>query len=134
MTIEIMSVDERPINASELMKLYREAGWWEERSKQDIQKVIDQGDSVGAWSKGVLIGFARAVSDGEFRAYIEDVVIHKEFQKSGTGTKLVSTLLDELSHIDVISLFCEKELIPFYEKNGFKFSETQYIMHRRKGT
>lgn len=68
--------------------------------------------SVGAWKNDVLIGFARAVSDGKFRVYIEDVAINKEFQKLGTGTKLVSVLLEELSHIDVISLFCEYALIP----------------------
>ncbi|MFL0583850.1 GNAT family N-acetyltransferase [Solibacillus silvestris] len=67
--------------------------------------------SVGAWKNDVLIGFARAVSDGKFRAYIEDVAILKEFQKLGTGTKLVSILLEELSQIDVISLFCEYDLI-----------------------
>ena len=87
--------------------------------------------SVGAWKGHVLIGFARAVTDGKFRAYIEDVVLHTEFQKSGIGTKMVSQLLKELSHIEVISLFCEENLIPFYEKNKFKYSKSQFVMHRK---
>jgi len=37
--------------------------------------------SIGVWSDENLIGFARAVSDGKFRVYIEDVVIHNEFKK-----------------------------------------------------
>lgn len=56
------------------------------------------------------------MSDGKFRAYVEDVVI----QESGIGTKLVSKLLEELSHIDVISLFSGDDLISFCEKNNFK--------------
>lgn len=66
-----MSIAERQIKATKLMKLYSYAG---------------------AWKYDVLIGFAGAVSDGDFRAYIEDVVIHKEYQKSGIGTKIVSLL------------------------------------------
>lgn len=44
---------------------------------------------------------------------------------------LVSKLLDELANIDVISLFCEENLIPFYAKNHFKFSKSQFVMHRK---
>lgn len=90
------------------MNLYNNAGWWEERSEQDIDKMLSQVISVGAWKDDVLIGFARAVTDGQFRAYIEDVVVHKKFHHVGTGNKLVSKLLEELLHIDVISLFSEK--------------------------
>lgn len=129
MTVEILSYDKRPIKANELMNLYRNIGWWEERKEQDIDKMLRQEVSVGAWNGDVLIGFARAVSDGRFRAYIEDVVIHKEFQKLGIGTKVVSGLLEELSHIDVISLFCEADLIPFYEKINFTYSKSQFVMH-----
>lgn len=39
--------------------------------------------------------------------------------------------LDELSHIDIISLFCGEELIPFYEQNNFKSSKSQFVLHRK---
>jgi ribosomal protein S18 acetylase RimI-like enzyme len=131
MKVEFMSYKERPIKAIELIKLYKGAGWWEERKKQDIDEMLEQVNSVGAWNKGELIGFARAISDGKFRAYIEDVVIDKDYQCSGIGTKLLAKLIDELSHIDIISLFCEEDLIPFYEKNNFKFSKSHLVMHRK---
>jgi N-acetylglutamate synthase-like GNAT family acetyltransferase len=126
-----MSYKVRQIKAVELVKLYKGEGWWEERKEEDIEEMLKHGNSVGAWNKGELIGFARAVSDGKFRAYIEDVVIHKDYQNSGTGTKLMAQLVDELSHIDIISLFCEEELLPFYEKNNFKFSKSHLVMHRK---
>jgi len=47
------------------------------------------------------------------------------------GTKLVSKLLDELSHIDTISLFCGEDLISFYEKHKLKLSQSQYVLHRK---
>lgn len=129
--MQFLSFDERPISGSELMMLYKNAGWWEERKEQDIEEILKQDMSIGVWSDNNLIGFARAVSDGKFRAYIEDVVIHNEFQKTGMGTKLVSKLLDKLSHIDTISLFCGEDLISYYEKHNFKLSQSQYILHRK---
>ncbi|MFJ7700419.1 GNAT family N-acetyltransferase [Lysinibacillus fusiformis] len=129
--MQLLSFSERPIKGTELMMLYKNAGWWEERKEKDIENMLKQDISIGVWIDDNLIGFARAVSDGKFRAYIEDVVIHNEFQKMGIGTKLVSKLLDELSHIDVISLFCGEELISFYEKNNFKFSKSQYVLHKK---
>lgn len=77
------------------------------------------------------MGFARAVTDHFFRAYIEDVIVHKNVRKQGVGEKMLSALLQELSQIDVISLFCEDELISFYEKQKFK-STKQVVMHRKK--
>ncbi|MCA1054017.1 GNAT family N-acetyltransferase [Rossellomorea aquimaris] len=131
MKIEIKKVSERQIRAHELMRLYRDAGWWPERDSTDIEKLLIEGCAVGAWYNDELVGFARAVTDGIFRAYIEDVVVDHRFQNSGIGKELVALLLEDLSHIDVISLFCEEDLIPFYEKNHFKASKSQFVMHRK---
>lgn len=132
MKVEYQSYDERKIHAPELMNLYRCAGWWEERQRTDIDRMLESTISVGAWKDGELIGFARALSDGKFRAYIEDVVIHIQYQKAGIGRVLVAKLLEELSPIDIISLFCKEELIPFYEKNNFNYSKSQFVMHRKR--
>jgi ribosomal protein S18 acetylase RimI-like enzyme len=131
LNIEILSFSERKIKTSDVIRLYNDAGWWEERLEEDIEEMLNKELSVGAWEEDTLIGFARAVSDGKFRAYIEDVVIHSSYRKEKIGEKLVSKLLVELSHIDIISLFCEEHLIPFYEKNNFKYSKSQFVMHRK---
>jgi hypothetical protein len=68
LTVEIRSFTEKPIKANELKELYYNAGWWEERKEQNIDKMLRQDVSVGAWKDDELIGFARAISDGKFRA------------------------------------------------------------------
>jgi N-acetylglutamate synthase-like GNAT family acetyltransferase len=130
--IEIFSYSEKPIKAIDVMELYNNVGWWQDRLEQDIEEMLIKERSVGAWNDNTLIGFARVVTDGKFRAYIEDVVIQHSFQKEGIGTRLIEKLLEDLSHIDVISLFCEEHLIPFYQKNNFKYSKSQFVMHRKK--
>jgi ribosomal protein S18 acetylase RimI-like enzyme len=87
---KILSYTERKIRASDVTRLYNDVGWWEERVEQDIEEMLNRVQSVGAWKNDTLIGFARAVSDGKFRAYIEDVAIHSSYQKEGIGIKLVS--------------------------------------------
>jgi ribosomal protein S18 acetylase RimI-like enzyme len=131
LNIGILSFSERKIKTSDVIRLYNDTGWWEDRLEEDIEEMLNKELSVGAWEDDTLIGFARAVSDGRIRAYIEDVVIHSSYRKEGIGEKLVSKLLVELSHIDIISLFCEEHLIPFYEKNNFKYSKSQIVMHRK---
>lgn len=132
MSLFIKCFTDKSIDAQQLMKLYKDAGWWEERREHELNQVLEAGISVGAWNEGELIGFARAVSDGRFRAYIEDVVIHTNYQRSGIGRDLVRELVNNLSHIDVVSLFCEEQLIPFYEENGFKLSKSQLVMHAKR--
>lgn len=132
MNIKIYSYAEKAFQADDVKKLYENAGWWKERTETDIADMLKTNLSVGAWTENNhLIGFARAVSDGRFRAYVEDVIIHQEWRRSGVGRELVESLLEDLDNIDIISLFCEEELIPFYEKNRFKSSKSQFVLHRK---
>ena len=78
-----------------------------------------------------LIGFARAVSDFRFRAYIEDVLVIAEYRNRGIGRQLIQTLLDELSNIHVVTLFCQNKLTEYYTGLGFKKFSRQVVMHRR---
>lgn len=130
MTIEVLTSIEKPIKANEVIELYKDAGWWNERTEQDMEKMLSQAMAVGAWENNKLIGFARVISDGIFRAYIEDVVIHSSFNRKGIGTQLIAKVVEGLFNIDVISLFCEEDLIAFYSKNEFKKSKSQIVIHK----
>lgn len=131
MNIEYLTCKEKSISAKLLMELYKDAGWWDEREEKDIEQILKSGISVGAWNGQKLIGFARAVSDGKFRAYVEDVVVYKEEQRKGVGKEIVTKLMNELAHIDIVSLFCEESLIDFYQGNGFKRSNSHFVMHKK---
>src|SRR4051794_7909505 len=57
MNIEIVSFTDRTIKAIDVMKLYNDAGWWEERQEKEIENMLEKVQSVGAWKDGTLIGF-----------------------------------------------------------------------------
>ncbi|WP_416298135.1 GNAT family N-acetyltransferase [Paenibacillus illinoisensis] len=130
MTIEIKLHKERKIQARELKRLYEDMGWWPERTIVDIEKMLNIGPAIGVWKDSRLVGFCRAISDGVFRAYIEDVAVIEEHRKLGIGNRMVKELMKELSDISVVSLFCEEALVDFYKKDRFK-ETTQIVMHRK---
>ena len=129
--IEILTNSERPIPAESVKALYETEPWWPERVVDDIEFVLSEQTAVGAWHGDYLIGFARAVCDLRFRAYIEDVLVLKSYRSRGTGTRLLNRLLEELESIDVITLFCRPRLSALYERLGFKEFKKLVVMHKR---
>jgi ribosomal protein S18 acetylase RimI-like enzyme len=128
--IEYLTKAQRPTSAADVRRLYDGAGWWPKWGVAGIQRAIDATIAVGAWDGGRLVGFSRALSDGEHRAYVEDVVIDAEYRGQGIGEKVVALLVEQLRDVHVVSLFCEPERVNFYSRNGFRASETQVMMHR----
>ncbi|HDR7794686.1 TPA: GNAT family N-acetyltransferase [Bacillus luti] len=122
---------EQPIYAGKIKKLYDSVGWWPERKEIEIEKMLKNSIAIGVWKENELIGFARVVSDGIFRAYIEDVVVHGSVRNKGIGEKMLTMLLEEISHIHIVSLFCGEKLIKFYGEQKFQVTE-QIVMHRNQ--
>ena len=59
--------------------------------------------------------------------HIEDVVVSKEFEGRGIGLKVVTSLLERAKEKNCYKtiLDCKDELIPFYERIGFKQESNQ---------
>ncbi|MDP8911483.1 MAG: GNAT family N-acetyltransferase [Actinomycetota bacterium] len=127
---EVISHRRRPISAEDVLRLYRVEGWWPERSADDVRAVLDRAPSVGAWEGQALVGFARAVTDGRFRAYIEDVVVEKSHRRRGIASHMLLALAEELSSVDLITLFCANDLVPVYESIGFERT-SQVVLHAK---
>lgn len=122
---------DQSICAEKIKMLYNSIGWWPERKEIDIEKMLKNSIAIGVWEENELIGFARVVSDGVFRAYIEDVVVHERVRNKGIGEKMLTMLLEEISHIDIVSLFCGEKLIKFYGQQQFQ-AKKQIVMHRNQ--
>jgi N-acetylglutamate synthase-like GNAT family acetyltransferase len=115
------------IDLNQLRELFNMTAFWaQERSISDLSIAIENSEPVMAiWNDQKLIGFARATSDGIYRATIWDVVIHPNYRGTGLGSKLVESLISHprMSRVERIYLMTTHQQ-GFYEKIGFQTNST----------
>jgi N-acetylglutamate synthase-like GNAT family acetyltransferase len=101
--------------------LNKSAFWAIDRPIEDLKIAVDRSEPViSAWDRDRLIGFARATSDGIYRAMIFDVVIDPDYRRLGLGRKLVETILGHscIQRVEKIYLITTDQQ-SFYERLGF---------------
>lgn len=101
--------------------LNRSAFWAVDREIADLKIALDRSEPVvSAWNQDQLVGFARATSDGIYRATIWDVVVDSDYQRLGLGRKLVETVLAHecMRRVEKVYLTTTHQQ-SFYERLGF---------------
>lgn len=118
-----------------LCALFRRAAFWaKDRTEQGMERAIAHSHPVvTAWDADRLIGFARATSDGVFRATIWDVVVHPDYQGAGLGRRLVETLIDHphMNQVERTYLTTTYQQ-RFYERIGFERNSTTTMVLRHQ--
>jgi len=106
--------------------------WAQGRSLQDLRHMLAGSAAVvSLWRGRRLVGFARASSDGVFRAVLWDVVIPEDLQGQGLGRQLVEALLNTppLQGVERVYLMTTNSA-GFYEQLGFVRVEGQQLLLR----
>ncbi len=120
-------LDKSKINLEQLHKLLQIGAFWaKDRSIEGLSIAIANSNPVvTVWDQSLLIGFARATSDGIYRAAIWDVVIHPDYRGCGLGVKLVETVLThpQVSKVERVYLTTTNQQ-SFYERIGFQRNDT----------
>jgi predicted GNAT family N-acyltransferase len=111
---------DRPLPLDAVQRLLAQTDWAAHRSPADLQTMLAGSVCVGAWQADRLVGFARVITDGVYRALLEDVVVDESLRGQGIGRVLVERLLERLAHVQQILLVCGDHLIPFYDQFGFE--------------
>ena len=115
------------IDLYQLQELFNLTAFWAKgRSIKDWGiAIVNSEPVISIWDRELLIGFARATSDGIYRATIWDVVIHPDYQGNGLGSKLVETVLSHprMQKVERVYLMTTHQQ-KFYEKIGFQVNKT----------
>jgi len=115
-----------------------EAQWWcKGRSEAQVRRMLAACDAVAAVvdrTTGRLIGFARALSDGLFRAHIYDVAIAEGHRGRGLGRKVMEAILAHPAVVgtEVVHLDCVADVAPFYARLGFGGSDHSRGLERAR--
>jgi ribosomal protein S18 acetylase RimI-like enzyme len=130
--IEIKFVKSFP--DKEIIKLYKEGGWWKDTwSGININHMI-KGSFVFAIAtdndNGKVIGMGRVISDGYSDAYIQDLVVIKRYRRKEIGKLIVKSLVDFClsKGIKWIGLIAEPGNDIFFSSLNFKIMENHIPM------
>jgi len=99
----------------------RESVGWNRMEKEYNNPLLTSYYHIAVYEKEALIGYIDCVSNGVTDAYIQNLMVHPDYQGRGIGTDLMKKMIDYLKkkHIYMISVVFEEKLKPFYEKFGF---------------
>ena len=109
------------VPAAALADLRESVGW--NRMEADLlDSQLKNAFHLCAFDSEQLVGYAAVVSNGVTDAYIQDVMVHPNYQRQGVGTQLMERILTRLKAegLYMVSvIYGEEALKPFYEKFGF---------------
>jgi ribosomal protein S18 acetylase RimI-like enzyme len=116
----------------QLQALFDVAAFWacDRRPEELAIALANSNPVISAWDRDRLIGFARATSDGIYRATIWDVVVHPDYQGAGLGRKLVQTILShpQVARVERVYLMTTNQQ-EFYKRIGFETNATTTMVY-----
>lgn len=127
----IRYTDERNYTAAQLEKLFLSVEWESGKYPERLKKALDNcGTVFTAWDGEELVGLANAIDDGEMTAYVHYLLVAPKYQGQGIATHLLKLMKERYSNCLHFFLVAEhKELVGFYEKQGFFEQTDARVMH-----
>jgi len=118
----------------DLVALCQQAWWSKGRELAGVRRMLEQTDLFVAFCEpgsARLVAFARALTDGVYKAIIFDVIVAESHRDLGLGRALMDALIEhpQLRTVRHLELYCLPELVPFYERWGFtdELGELRYM-------
>ena len=110
-----------------LHELYRGEWWTSTRELADVRAMLASTDVVVGLcddddgASGALVAFARALTDGVYKALVFDVIVDPARRGEGLGARVMAELLavPEVARAAHKELYCLPDMGPFYERLGF---------------
>ncbi|WP_288395209.1 GNAT family N-acetyltransferase [uncultured Vagococcus sp.] len=111
------------IDKSDLEKLYSSVGWAAYTKNLEVleQAVNHSLQVISAWDEDELVGLIRVIGDGFTIIYVQDILVHPDYQDKKIGTELMTKILDNYPEVRQKVLLTEDapDVRHFYEKFGF---------------
>lgn len=128
-----MNVDTDPVeirlvadwDPEAVIGLYRAAGWWREEWDPSGIPPLIRGSTAFVVAvereNGRTVGMGRIISDGVSDGYIQDLVVHPEFRRSGVGRRIVEALVSWAQKAGLlwVGVVAEPGAEGFYRSLGF---------------
>lgn len=119
-----VKIEYRSPTFSEYKQLRGLVGWWETDENAANMALKNSLFSVVAVEHDTVIGFGRVIGDGGLYFYIQDLIIHPDYQAKGLGKSLMKELMGYIMSSAksgaFVGLMAAKGLEKYYDRFGFK--------------
>ena len=124
--------DTKVIDIDQLKQLFKSVGW--ESASEPVRlffAIYRSSHVLSCWDGEKLVGIIRSMDDGCWSANIDCLVVHKDYQRKGIGSKLLDELLTDLRTVKYINVAPDsRKQINFYKKAGFSLIKGCYLQKR----
>jgi predicted GNAT family N-acyltransferase len=121
----------KAVPVSALQALFRQTSWAAHRTASDVALLIANTPvQLGAWHAELLVGYARALTDGRSRALIDDVIVAEAHRGSGIGGEIMRHLLARLAGVEEVYLLADDRNAAYYSRFGFVQSTANCLCRR----
>lgn len=121
-----------PVDAVQVARLFEAVGFSQRNDPAFLQAAIDGARWViTVWRGPLLVGFARAISDGVSNAYISAVAVRPDHQGQGLGRALMQRLMGGRESVKFV-LQARPEVQGLYRSLGY-VDATEMLVRGRAG-
>lgn len=125
-----ISKDKSLLSIDRICDLLSTSYWASKRSRDVIQKSIDNSVCYGVYENNIQIGFGRIITDYATAYYICDVIIDENYRGKGLGKKLIECMT-RFENFEGKSVFLlTKDAHGLYEHFGFKKDENRFMYRK----
>ena len=123
----LISDNKSKLQIDKITQMLNNSYWAENRTKEVIEKSIENSICIGVYDNDKQIGFARCVTDYATIYWLADVIVDPDYRKQGIGKALVEASIyhDELK--GCFGILATRDAHGLYEQYGFKLVTDKYM-------
>jgi GNAT superfamily N-acetyltransferase len=97
-----------------------------------IEKMLEYGNiQVTAWSRSLLVGVSRALTDFSFCCYLSDLAVDLAFQRKGIGKKLIEQTHTLAGENTTLILLSAPAAVDYYPRIGMERFTDCFLIKRK---
>ncbi len=126
--------DNATITAEQAIDLYKRSTLGERRPIHNVQTfdamVKNANLTITAWDGESLVGISRSLTDFAYVAYLADLAVDQQYQRSGIGKQLIEETKVRLGPECMIVLLAAPKANEYYEHIGFEHNPRAWTLKK----
>jgi len=126
--------DNATITAEQAIDLYKRSTLGERRPIHNVQTfdamIQNANLTITAWDGKILVGISRSLTDFAYVAYLADLAVDQQCQRSGIGKQLIEETKVRLGPECMIVLLAAPKANEYYEHIGFEHNPRAWTLKK----